>query len=463
MLARAVFAAIDVFGPSESQMRGNSPMRFAVSLSVLAAGAWTPVGSADASVKHPSWHQIGPQPEFAPPAVAVAVDARASEAGGVTRLVFDLTARVVVKTLLTERPDRLIIDLAQVNFQLDPAARRLGPKGVGLIRSFRFGLFAPGKSRIVIELTGPAALRGAEVESIAGGDPSRLTIELVRTDRAAFHEAVRRPLDPTGAAAAAPPADSPDVESTGTTRPAAQHDPRPVVVIDPGHGGIDPGASGVLGAVEKTVVLDFASALESRLSAGNHYRVVMTRHDDSFVSLADRVRVARDADAALFISVHADTLSDHSVSGATVYTASDRASDAEAARVAAAENQADEVAGLDPTPKAPEVSDILFDLTRRETRAYGHQFQRTLTGYWSKIARLNRNPERAAGFKVLQAPDVPSVLLELGYLSSDRDARMLTSPEWRAKATDTVASAIDRFFAVRAAPPSPALGPAAMR
>jgi N-acetylmuramoyl-L-alanine amidase len=442
-------------------MRVNSRMCFAVSLSVLAAGA--PVGSASASVKHPSWHQAGPMPDPAAPPVAVAVDARASEAGGVTRLVFDLTAKVAVKAVLTERPDRLIVDLAQVNFQLDPAARRLDPKGVGLIRSFRFGLFAPGKSRIVIDLTGPAALRGAEVASIAGGDPSRLTIELVRTDRAAFHAAVHRPPPPTEAARTASPVDPSTVGSIGTAPPAAQSDPRPVVVIDPGHGGIDPGASGVLGAVEKTVVLDFASALASKLSAGDRYRVVMTRRDDSFVSLADRVRVARDTDAALFISVHADTLSDASVSGATIYTASDRASDAEAARVAAAENQADEAAGLDPTPAPPEVSDILFDLTRRETRAYAHQFQRTLTGYWSKIARLNRNPERAAGFKVLQAPDVPSVLLELGYLSSDKDARMLISPEWRAKATDTVASAVDRFFAARSASPSPGLGPAALR
>ena len=168
----------------------------------------------------------------------------------------------------------------------------------------------------------------------------------------------------------------------------------------------------------------------------------MTRHDDRFVSLADRVRIARDSDAALFISVHADTLSDGSVSGATVYTAADRASDAEAARVAATENQSDAAAGLQEAPKTSvDVTDILFDLTRRETRTYAHQFQRTLTGYWAKIARLNRNPERSAGFKVLQAPDVPSVLLELGYLSSGSDMKSLASPDWRARAVGGVAAA----------------------
>ena len=218
------------------------------------------------------------------------------------------------------------------------------------------------------------------------------------------------------------------------------------------------------GAVEKDVVLLFASALAARLSAGDRYRVVMTRRDDSFVSLGDRVRVARDSDAALFISVHADTLSDGSVSGATVYTASDQASDAEAARVAATENQSDAAAGLDEAPRsAADVSDILFDLTRRETRTYAHRFQRTLTGYWAKIARLNRNPERSAGFKVLQAPDVPSVLLELGYLSSGQDVKSLESPDWRAKAVEGVSASVDAFFAGRVAPPSVPLGPAAMR
>ena len=187
----------------------------------------------------------------------------------------------------------------------------------------------------------------------------------------------------------------------------------------------------------------------------------MTRTGDTFVSLGDRVKVARDAGAALFLSVHADTLSDPGVTGATVYTASDRASDAEAARVAATENRADEVAGLDAAPEAPGVSDILFDLTRRETRTYAHLFQRNLIGYWQKVARLNKRPDRAAGFKVLQAPDVPSVLLELGYLSSDHDSKLLTSPEWRDKATAAVANSIDTFFGQRRTPLAAMPGPGA--
>ncbi len=430
---------------------GCRAARAVAALTLVAAAVAVAATPVSASVRHPSWHPPAVAPRATTAGMPVAVGARVTVVGGITRLVVDLSGGTTVEAALTEAPDRLVLDLPEVNFQVDPAAGRLDAGGIGLIRDFRFGLFAPGRSRIVVDLGGPAALRRAEVASIAGGDASRLTVELAPTDRSAFHAAARRP-------AADPAAPAGPVQ-------AAAADARPVVVIDPGHGGIDPGASGVSGAVEKDVVLQFSSALAAKLSTGHRYRVVMTRSDDSFVSLGDRVRIARDSDAALFISVHADTLSDGSVTGATVYTASDQASDAEAARVAATENQSDAAAGLDEAPKAAaDVSDILFDLTRRETRAYAHRFQRTLTGYWAKIARLNHNPERSAGFKVLQAPDVPSVLLELGYLSSGQDVRSLESPDWRARAVDGVAASVDAFFVGGATPAAPVPpGPAAMR
>ena len=371
----------------------------------------------------------------------VAVGCRIERTGATTRLVFDLSSKLSANAYLLEAPDRVIVDLPQVNFQIDPAAGRPKPEAGALIRSFRFGLFAPGRSRIVIDLASPATLVSVSTVSVAGGDPSRLVIELTRSDRAAFHKAASAADVTTGRiqpVAAAAAADPPKPQSL------------PVIVIDPGHGGVDPGASGIDGVVEKSVVFDFASALADKLKASGRYAVVMTRTGDSFVSLGERVRIARDANAALFVSIHADTLAvNGTVTGATVYTASDKASDAEAARVAEHENQADSVAGVESTPAPPGVNDILFDLTRRETRTYAHLFQRTLVGYWQKIARLNKNPERAAGFKVLQAPDVPSVLLELGYLSSDRDVRAMTSPEWRSTATTSIVRAIDSFFAPR--------------
>lgn len=438
--------------PQDRRHSGRSLSAAASARRALAAGAMLLASPAFAGAPLEPNGARGPSvgigsPVAIPVPMALAAHLERGEAG--TRLSFDLSVALAANAYVLEGPDRIIVDLPEVNFQIDPAVGRLRGEAGGLVRSFRFGLFAPGRSRIVIDLAAPASLLKVSTESIAGGDPSRLTIELVRSDRAAFHKvaAAAAAVLPAADAAPARPASTPD--TTGAL-------PRPVIVIDPGHGGIDPGASGLGGVVEKNVVFDFATVLADKLRATGRYAVVMTRDGDTFVSLGDRVRIARDANAALFVSVHADTLSvSGAVTGATVYTASDRASDAEAARVAELENRADAVAGIEAAPMPSGVNDILFDLTRRETRTYAHMFQRTLVGYWEKIARLNKNPERAAGFKVLQAPDVPSVLLELGYLSSDRDVKALTSPDWRNGATGSVIAAIDSFFAPRKAVDTP--------
>ena len=398
-----------------------------------------------------------PVPSVAVPAVTAAT---LQHAGEITRLVFDLTAPVSPQGFVLADPDRVIIDLAEVNFEIDPAVGRgamLAPRtanGAGGRRhgapaprpqplggssgAYRFGLFAPGESRVVIDLVEP--VRIAKVASEAGqdGHGARLVIELMRTDRATFLiEAAK---------AARPHAEAPAVPDS---RPAAAGE-LPVIVLDAGHGGIDTGARSPSGMLEKDIVFEFARVLAGKLAATGQFRVVMTRDSDVFIPLGERVRLARAAGAALFMSIHADTLADEpGVSGATVYTVSDKASDAEAARVADKENQADAAGGLDGRDDQNDVSDILFELTRRETRAYSHVFARTLVGYWKEVGRLNKNPQRAAGFRVLKAPDVPSILLELGYLSSDRDLTSLVSPEWREKATGTVARAMVAFFRER--------------
>ena len=306
---------------------------------------------------------------------------------------------------------------------------------LGAVSSYRFGLVSPGKSRVVIDLAHPSRIARLISEPLPGGQGARLVIELGKTERSAF-------LAEAAKAAEARPASA--VMPVG---PGAAAGGLPIVVLDAGHGGIDAGAHALNGALEKDIVFDFARALAARLERSGQVKVVLTRDSDVFIALGERVRKARAAGAALFISIHADTLSyDGSVSGATVYTVSDRASDAEAARVAEKENQADIVAGLDGTEDQGDVSDILFDLTRRETRAFSHVFARTLVGYWQEIGSLNKNPHRSAGFRVLKAPDVPSVLLELGYLSSKNDLASLTSPQWREKATELVAKAVEGFF-----------------
>jgi N-acetylmuramoyl-L-alanine amidase len=277
-----------------------------------------------------------------------------------------------------------------------------------------------------------------------------MTIELTRVDRDEFRRAaaestVRSQAQaPTGAS----------VPAVGKDR---DKDGRPLIVLDPGHGGVDPGAASVAGTVEKDIVLTFAQLLKKRLEATNRYRVFVTRGEDTFLSLEDRVRFAQLHRADLFVSIHADSISGaHDVRGMTVYTRADRASDADSARLAERENRADAVAGVDAAEGPDEVLDILQDLTLRETRAFSHGFASSLVNELDPVARLNKNARREARFWVLRAHDVPSVLLELGYLSSRRDYDLLVSDEWRNKATAAIAGAIDRFFATRLAKQGPA-------
>ena len=306
------------------------------------------------------------------------------------------------------------------------------------MKDFRFGLLAPGKSRIVIDLARAACPAEVSAKPIVEGEPAaRLTIELKPCDPSAFAALVRSPAVST---ASAPPAAA-----------SAQ----PVIVLDPGHGGVDSGARGLRGVQEKTLVFDFCAELKRQLDATKRYTIVMTRDGDQYVDLDDRVAIARKANASLFISVHADTLSeDANVSGSTVYTVADRASDAEAARIAARENAADRGPGGGSRADNPDVADILFDLKRRETRTYAHIFSRGLVDNLRGAAKLNHNPERSAGFVVLKAPEFPSVLVELGYLSNAQDVQSLSSPEWRAKAAAAMVKAIDAFFAGPGTPDS---------
>jgi N-acetylmuramoyl-L-alanine amidase len=357
-------------------------------------------------------------------------------------LTFDLSGPVKAGSFVLAAPDRIVIDLPDVDFRIDPEVGDEKPAHGGsgaIVASFRFGHFAPGKSRIVIDLTAPA--RVVRAESVANRGQSRLVIDLAKTTRAAFQAAAHESWLTAEAAAGG---------ATHTVPVKDEKSALPLIVIDPGHGGVDSGAI-VDGFVEKDIVFAFAKQLAEKLSASGHYRVVMTRDSDVFLSLGERVRIAQDSGAALFVSIHADTIADAAnVSGATVYTVSDHATDAEAARTAAKENQADAAAGVRADDAANGVSDILADLTRQETRAYSHVFARTLVNYWRVAGRLNKNPERAAGFRVLKAPDVPSVLIELGYLSNAKDAASLTSPQWRDATSAKVAVAIAAFFAVRA-------------
>jgi N-acetylmuramoyl-L-alanine amidase len=385
----------------------------------------------------------------AQPSVATVSDAIVQASGQTTKIVFKLSQAVTPAAFVLAEPDRAIVDLPQVDFQLDPGMGRLESDAVrhGPVASFRFGLLAAGRSRIVVDLRTPARVE-ATIRKIE--DRYELVVALTRTDRATFRNAARSST--MGAV----------VPETAAAAPAAPQ--TATIILDPGHGGPDTGAI-VNGVVEKDVVLAFANRLAAKLRADGGFNVVMTRDSDVFIPLSERVRIARAANAALMISIHADTLTETAdVSGATVYTVSDKASDAYAAKVAAKENAADSAVGVDGQQDTVDVNDILFDLTRQETRAYSHVFARTLVNYWKAAGRLNKNPQRSAGFVVLKAPDVPSVLLELGYLSSPADSAALTSEAWRGQATGRMAAAIESYFADRQGPAKAAAGvPLALR
>ncbi len=390
--------------------------------------------------------------------VPVASAARLAADAKQTRFILDLDQTVSFRVFTLADPYRVVVDVPQVNFQLPSGT---GSGGRGLVKAFRYGLVMPGGSRIVFDLTGPAKVANSYVLEAANGQPARLVLELEEVDCTAFAQSLspngRPELRPAIADAApatvTPVAASPEPPAQ---KPAAPSDPRPVVVIDPGHGGLDNGTQSG-GESEKNLVLAFGLALRDRLEKSGKYRVVMTRDDDTFIPLNDRVKVARSLGAALFVSIHADALprAEGDAQGATIYTLSDKASDAEAERLAEAENRADAIAGFNLTEEPTEVADILIDLAQRETRTFSNRFAHLLMGEMKTTVRMHKHPLKSAGFRVLKAPDVPSVLVELGYVSNKGDLEHLVSENWRSKTVAAMGEAIDTFLAKRLATASP--------
>jgi N-acetylmuramoyl-L-alanine amidase len=366
-----------------------------------------------------------------------------------TRFVAELTRSVDLAAFTLADPYRVVIDVPQLTFRM-PA--KTGEAGRGLVKAFRFGLVMQGGSRIVLDVAGPVRVDKAFVLDPVDGQPARLVVDLVAIDRDSFLRNLA--IENQSRRASAPAAR--EREPVGKSA-----DPRPLVVIDPGHGGLDSGTTAPSGESEKAIVLDFSLKLRDKLEKTGKYRVALTRADDHFVPLGERVRVARAGQAALLISVHADALAhrDPEGHGATVYTLSETASDAEAARLADTENRADLIAGVDLTDEPGDVADILIDLAQRETKAFSMHFARALVSEFKIAARLHKHPLKSAGFRVLKAPDVPSVLIELGYVTNPQDLKLLTSDAWRARAADSVVQAVQTFFTTRVAGASAAHGP----
>lgn len=360
-----------------------------------------------------------------------------------TVLTFDLVGPAAVLAHVIADPDRVILDLPEMVFQLPPGT---GATGHGLVASFRFGLIEPGKSRIVLDTRGPVRIERAEVGLAQASATFQLEIELVAISPAE-----------QAAAAIADAAHSfkPSIPSEPELKPRLGQSLRPVIVVDPGHGGIDPGTTGGRG-VEKALVLDVALALRQALVATRRYEVVMTRVTDVFVALDERVRLSRHHQADLFVSIHADSLAARegarNVRGATVYTLAEQASDDAAHRLAEKENAVDLLAGLPMQAVGDDqVRSILIDLMRRESLNFSNDFRHVLVGALKPSVLLSKAPQRSGPFKVLRQPGTAAVLVELGYMSNTQDEAIMLTPDWQAKVARAIAAAVDGHFAQRRA------------
>lgn len=364
---------------------------------------------------------------------------RLGQNGEATRFVFDTSAPLTPKIFVLDDPFRVVMDLPEVTFNVPPGT---GRQAKGLVKSFRFGLFQPGLSRLVLDVTKPVRIaRQFLLPGEAGSAGQRLVIDLVETDLSSFRANAGWPATNQAPAPAVRPYQGPQP----TTRPQPEY--LPVVVLDPGHGGVDPGAAGRRTRTqEKLVVLDVAKRVHRHLLKGGKVTPRLTRDRDIFIKLPDRVRRARAMNADLFVSIHADSAENPKARGAGVYTLSENASDREAASLARRENRADLIAGVDLSGESPEVSSILLDLTQRETMNGSVRFARTLTGELGKVAPLRSNTHRFAGFRVLKAPDIPSVLIELGFLTNREEEKRLANPHEREKLAVAIARAVESHF-----------------
>ncbi|WP_172891556.1 N-acetylmuramoyl-L-alanine amidase [Cohaesibacter sp. ES.047] len=373
-----------------------------------------------------------------------------------SRFVIDVSQPVDFTIFALDEPYRLVIDLPGMDFEVEHG---MGQVERALVKNFRFGSFSGSRSRIVLDLTDPVRIIKAQTFPPVDDIPAKILIELEAVEQDVFvketmkdvmHVDVDGTIDDKRLAVAA---------ASSAVDEAPPEDPRPLVVIDPGHGGIDRGATSRSGLKESELVLTFAKALKKRLEKDGHVRVAMTREKDVFISLSKRVAIARELKADLFVSIHADTVRQSYVRGATVYTLSDKASDAVAARLARQENRSDLLAGLEIEKDDDVVADILIDLTRRETSNHSALYSRTLVGALKSSIRLSKTPERSAGFKVLKAPDIPSVLVELGYLSNSKDQSALASKAWQEKAVESISKSMRTFFLRRSTQSSGLIAP----
>lgn len=344
-----------------------------------------------------------------------------------------LSQGVPYRLFTLDGPPRLVLDFQEVDWTgLDPVAL----VGTDRVRQARFGAYVPGWSRMVLELSGPMAVEEAELTLDEVTAAAHLALRLAPVSQDAFAAAAGPPYDPRW--------DLPEPAQVGQ---GVVRDPdAPLrVMLDPGHGGMDPGAE--VGALrEKDLMLTLARELREVLLRSGGFEVGMTRDDDRFVSLERRIALAHQDGAEVFLSLHADSLSEGLAHGATVYVLAQEASDTASALLAERHDRANLLSGVDLSAADDEVTDIMLDLARQETRPRTEALANALVSGMTNVGGpMNRRPKRAAAFSVLKAADTPSVLIEVGFLSSPRDLKNLENPEWRARITRGIRNGLQNW------------------
>ncbi|EJF86000.1 N-acetylmuramoyl-L-alanine amidase [Candidatus Bartonella washoeensis] len=340
-----------------------------------------------------------------------------------TRIIAVFNAEPNVRLQILDSPARLVINLPTVDFSEQNTQNTLS----NMLSNVRYGFSDIRTSRIILTSKTAFVVEKSTIQKLENG-LWQLLIDITQSTQKKFEEVLKKQQRAL---------------SNIKTQISLTHNFR--VVLDPGHGGIDGGARGGSGVLEKNVTLAFARALRDELKKDSHTTVLLTRDTDVFLRLSERIKKAQEFAADLFISIHADTIDVHSLRGATVYTISDKASDAIAKSLAESENKVDLLDGL-PAEELFEVTDILIDLTRRETHTFSVNFANSIIANLSKSnINLINNPHRYADFQVLKAPDIPSVLIEIGYLSNKEDEKLLNNPEWRKQMATSIAHSIRQF------------------
>ena len=386
--------------------------------------------------------ETGPPATATTPALPVVIGVNLVEGPNRARFLIEISDPVDVKVFTLTNPNRVVIDMPEVLWRGQGEAR---PSGRGAVRSYRFGLFRKGNSRFVIDLAAPAKIEVPQVLAPDGAFSFRLSIDLTPTTPEAFVSNSGWP-DGNQIASAEPP--------RAATPPPARTGGKRIIVVDAGHGGIDPGTHGVTGLQEKDIVLAVAKELRKTLEGSGRYATALTRDSDVFIPLRERVNISRAAKGDLFVSLHIDSNEQRSVRGASVYTLSESSSDRETQRLAEKENMSDVIAGVDLRGENSPVATILIDLAQRDTMNRSARFAETVvTSLPTATLVRPTTPHRSAGFAVLKAPDVPAVLIELGYLSNAKDEAEMATPAWRARVAQAIAKAIDSHFSVETAAP----------